>query len=122
MLFPDFAHDPYPGRPKILFIGLAESTHTHAWINLLQGSEFNVRLFAVTDGVPPPDWLVPTYVTSRFPAHLDSRTHIRIWPFARTGLRAARVLLRGLFRRHVLTAEMLNEYWLAAIIRHWKPD
>ena len=38
-----FDDDPFPGRPRILFIGLGESTHTRAWIDLLAGAEFNVR-------------------------------------------------------------------------------
>ena len=51
-----FEKDLYPGRPRILFVGLAESTHTHAWIDLLQAADFDVRLFAVpTPGGFPPD-------------------------------------------------------------------
>lgn len=31
---------------KILFVGLADSSHTQAWMDLLSNTEFNVRLFA----------------------------------------------------------------------------
>ena len=30
-----FDSDPYPGKPKILFIGHGSSSHAHSWINLL---------------------------------------------------------------------------------------
>lgn len=59
-----FKRDPYPGKPKILFIGLAESTHTRSWIDLLSNTEMNVRLFALPSGDPPDDWWVRTYITS----------------------------------------------------------
>lgn len=58
-----FEKDPYPGKPKILFVGLAESTHTHAWIDLLSGAELNVRLFALPSGCPSQAWQVHTYNT-----------------------------------------------------------
>ena len=58
-----FDIDPYPGKPKILFIGHPHSTHTHSWIDLLTGSKFNIRLFGVPTGYPPPDWIIRTYVT-----------------------------------------------------------
>lgn len=58
-----FDHDPYPGNPKILFIGLGASSHTHSWIDLLSGAELNMRLFSVPGGgVPPVDWKVPAYL------------------------------------------------------------
>jgi len=57
--------DPTPGRPKILFIGLADSSHTHSWINLLNDAEFEVRLFASPgSGLPPENWPVTTYLPS----------------------------------------------------------
>ena len=66
-----FDADPYPGRPKILFVGPAESTHTRSWIDLLDKSELNVRLFALPSvsglGLPPENWKVRTYVTTYAP-------------------------------------------------------
>lgn len=72
---PQFDADQFPGRPKILFIGIAGSSHTISWIDLLSQARMNVRLFAVPDsGFPPPDWHVRTYLTaSRLPGDLDSR-------------------------------------------------
>ena len=71
----DFERDQYPQEPRILFIGLGSSTHTHAWIDLLADSALNVRLFALPDGgVPPDNWNVRTYlpqITSNLPMGLD---------------------------------------------------
>ena len=56
-----FELDPHPGHPKILFIGLGYSTHTHSWIDLLSEAKLNVRLFSVPNGgLPPPDWKTRT--------------------------------------------------------------
>ncbi len=69
----EFDIDPYPGKPKILFIGHSQSTHTHSWIDLLSGSEFNIRLFGVPTGYPPVNWKIHTYVTiQQLPEGLDS--------------------------------------------------
>jgi glycosyltransferase involved in cell wall biosynthesis len=70
-----FEIDPYPGKPRMLFIGLGSSTHTQAWINLLSDSDLNVRLFALPDGgMPPADWKVRTYlphISQYLPEGLD---------------------------------------------------
>lgn len=61
----EFASDPHPGRPRILFVGFGESSHTHSWIDLLKRASFNVRLFDLpTSTLPPADWWVPCYVTA----------------------------------------------------------
>jgi glycosyltransferase involved in cell wall biosynthesis len=71
----DFEKDQYPQKPRILFIGLGSSTHTHAWIDLLADSDFNVRLFVLPNGgVPPDSWKVRTYlpqITEQLPEGLD---------------------------------------------------
>jgi hypothetical protein len=72
--------DPYPGRPKILFVGLAESSHTHSWIELLNQSALNVRLFALPSGLPPKDWKVRTYITHYGVGELDPETHASLYP------------------------------------------
>jgi glycosyltransferase involved in cell wall biosynthesis len=59
----EFDIDPYPGSPKILFIGHSQGTHTHSWIDLLAGKEFNIRLFGVPTGFPPSTWKIRTYLT-----------------------------------------------------------
>jgi hypothetical protein len=42
-----------PVRPRVLFIALAQSTHTHAWISLLDPAEFDVRLHGVHGTMAP---------------------------------------------------------------------
>jgi len=59
-----FERDPYPGAPKILFVGFGSSTHTHQWIDLLAGARLNVRLFALPGDYPPASWRVRTYLTT----------------------------------------------------------
>lgn len=79
-----FDVDLYPGNPKILFIGLGMSTHTHSWIDLLSESKLNVRLFSVPGGgVPPSHWKFPTYVCSpsfQLPEGLDPATRQSLYP------------------------------------------
>jgi glycosyltransferase involved in cell wall biosynthesis len=66
-----FEVDDYPDRPRVLFVGWPESSHTHSWIDLLQSSRINARLFALPSAVPRPDWRVRTYVTIDTPNALD---------------------------------------------------
>jgi len=73
--------DSYPDKPKILFIGNPDSSHVQGWINLLLGGEFNVRLFACTDGWPPVEWEVKTYIISQsLPDGLDVEWRETWWP------------------------------------------
>jgi len=58
----EFNIDTHPGAPRILFIGWAHSSHTHAWIDLMSGSQFNVHLFGLPDHFPPKNWEVKTYL------------------------------------------------------------
>lgn len=118
MLRPRFA-DRYPGRPRILFVGRADSAHTQAWIGLLDGARFNVRLFSPPmSSAPPPDFDVQTYVSAARHSGVDSptRAHL-ISPSASVG-RLQRYLASrrpGGYRRHSMR-------WLARIVREWKPD
>lgn len=86
-----FDVDPFPGEPRILFIGHAHSTHTHSWIDLLTGSKFNIRLFGVPTGYPPPSWKIRTYVTvQQLPENIDTKIHhcFHPTPQERIGYRA----------------------------------
>lgn len=67
-----FDQDPYPGKPKILFIGNPTSAHVQGWINLLVDYPLNIRLFASADGYPPKNWPVKVYLITKYPpASLD---------------------------------------------------
>src|SRR5919202_3863285 len=133
-----FDIDPYPGKPKILFVGYAESTHTHAWIDLLDEAELNVRLFALPSGfgLPPENWKVRTYITSYTPFKLDPHTRASLHP----GLGQLQRLLQKRYIRRLhlykeveplsqrrFVRDLLGpakgpEEWLAKIIRGWQPD
>lgn len=112
-----FDDDPYPGRPRVLFIGPGDSTHTHSWVDLLAGSEMNVRLFALPGGVPPDEWPVRTYVTTPTPRHLDSVTRRRLYAAGRIARAPKRV-----YARLMSSDRPLEQRWLAHVIREWKPD
>ena len=76
-----FDQDPYPGEPKILFIGIPYSSHTLSWINLLQGEHLNIRTFSVGDGYPPDDWLFKIYLTTRYlPRNLNTSFRSSLYP------------------------------------------
>ena len=114
-----FRIDPYPGRPKILFVGLAESSHTHSWIELLHQSALNVRLFALPSGLPPKGWKVRTYITHYGVGELDPETQVSLYPSHRIG----KLYKKGL--THVFSASLKDpgpQKWLAQIIHRWKPD
>jgi glycosyltransferase involved in cell wall biosynthesis len=112
-----FGPDEFPGRPRILFVGLAESSHTHAWIDLLNGSRLNRRLFALPTAAPPADWPIPTYVTAPNTQPLETR--IRLQPFPDTPV--GRLARRGFARAFSHRSTELAETWLAAVIREWRP-
>ncbi len=72
-----FDTDKYPGRPRVLFIGPGDSTHTHAWVDLLENEPFNVRVFIPPGLVSPPEsWKVKTYITAYERGPLNPSTHI----------------------------------------------
>jgi hypothetical protein len=123
--FDDFDIDPHPGQPKILFIGLAESTHTHSWIDLLDKSEMNVRLFALPTawGIPPDSWKVRTYVTASTSSRLDTDTRVSLYPL--NPIRQLDRILRKILRKTSLQLSLddtQEERWLNQIIRRWRPD
>ena len=104
LIFPAFEANDYPDGPRVLFVGWPESSHTHSWINLLQDSGINARLFAFPSTVPPDDWRVRTYVTINAPGIVNS-----------------------VFRKVTIAPPNSTEAWplerlLAATIREWQPD
>jgi glycosyltransferase involved in cell wall biosynthesis len=76
-----FNNDAFTGRPKILFIGLGESSHTHAWLDLLAGKEFNIRLFAMPTVLLPDKLQFRAYVTTpNLKRGLDPSTRLCLFP------------------------------------------
>lgn len=98
-----FDTDPYPGRPKILFVGHGSSSHTLAWIDSLKDAGFNVRLFCLPDTMPPQDWWAKAYVavpTEKMPPEIEPGKWSSFYP-----------------------AKVSTPFeWLAGIIHDWQPD
>lgn len=103
-----FDQDPYPGRPKILFVGWPESSHTTSWIDLLASEPFNLRLFCLPSTEPQADWPVRAYVTAPGAPERDDPLRRSVHPHA--------------VSRLVATTDGTIEGSLAAVIREWRPD
>jgi len=114
-----FNSDPFPGRPRILFIGLGENTHTHSWIDLLEEAEFNVRLFSTPTGSPPDNWSVRTYVTCYHGPRVKTNTRTPLYP----ANSAVRFVKRQTARAFGMgDIDSMAGRWLAKILREWQPD
>ena len=141
----DFEDDPHPGRPRILFIGWPATSHTQSWIDLLLGTDFNVRLFCLPSGEPPPDWLVRCYLTAPELARCDRPNRRTAYPPPSNSLyygvylywaavgQGDRVPASRLGRILSGTATVLDRIYsrkypssiedaLARVIRDWRPD
>jgi hypothetical protein len=114
-----FKSDSFPGKPRILFVGLGENSHTHSWIDLLEGAPFNVRLFSMPTGIPPAGWPVRTYITSYENPPLNAATRSQLYPANRVARVAKRQVARAFGMPNLPT---LASRWLAKIIRQWQPD
>ena len=137
-----FEQDDFPGSPRILFVGDANSTHTRAWIELLDRTDFNVRLFAMPDAegmAPPAELTFRIYVGE---PGFTSCTERRM-PFTPLGARMAEHEIReqnlggrkpsmidkvgwaansiAPWRRGKPCDQALTA-WLSAILRRWAPD
>jgi glycosyltransferase involved in cell wall biosynthesis len=115
-----FETDQCTNRPRILFIGPGESTHTHSWAELLKDEPFNVRLFMAPHGsAPPANWKVKTYITDYHCGPLDPATRRRLFGKGK----AKRFVERSVGRVTGRTPKW-NSFaagWLAEIIRGWRP-
>jgi glycosyltransferase involved in cell wall biosynthesis len=103
-----FDLDPYPGRPRILFVGWPQSSHTTSWIDLLASEPFNVRLFCLPSQEPPADWPVRSYITGWGVPARDLPLRRSVHPQSVARLREP--------------SDGTIEGSLAAVIREWRPD
>lgn len=62
-----FDQDPHPGALRVLFVGWAHSSHTHAWLDLFSNQDFNIRIFGMPDHLPPSNWRVKVYLPMSSP-------------------------------------------------------
>ena len=113
-----FEKDPFPGKAKILFIALGQSSHTHAWIDLLSGCEFNVRLFAMPKGSPPLDWPVKTYINV---SYKEKNGDFRKYLFS--GVKGTLGIFYNKIAKRIGSGTIAGpDIWLADIIKKWRPD
>jgi hypothetical protein len=113
-----FENDPFPGKAKILFIALGQSSHTHAWIDLLSGCEFNAHLFAMPKGYPPPDWPIKTYINA---PQMGKNNEFRKYLFS--GVEGNLSLFYNKIARRIGLGPIAGpDIWLAHIIKKWRPD
>lgn len=113
-----FDSDPFPGRPRILFIGFGEGSHTHSWIDVLDGARFNIRLFALpTLTMPPDDWPIKTYISGVPRRRLDSSRRRQFYLPGRLGwgIRHVREALGG-------GLNSVLGRWLSKILNTWRPN
>jgi glycosyltransferase involved in cell wall biosynthesis len=126
-------------QPRILFIGPPSSTHTHSWIDLLEGAGFDVRLFGYGEAYPPQSWNVYTYLTTPHPpAGLNPATRTTLYRSPEEA-EAHRPPRNGMLRRalrafgkpsaglssaddHRPVRAASAEAWLAEVILDWRPD
>ncbi len=110
-----FDDDPYPERPRILFIGHPSSTHTHSWVDNVSGS-FNVRLFGLPTGYPPSNWPVRTYVTFiHLPEGLNPDTRRWLHPTPED------IRLQQTAHPSFVAPAASYQEWLVKIIEEWQP-
>jgi Glycosyl transferases group 1 len=114
-----FNSDQFPGRPRILFIGLGENTHTHSWIDLLEDAQFNVRLFSMPSGSPPDNWSVRTYISSYHGPRVKTGTRTPLYPANSIRRFVKRQTARAFGMGDV---QSLAGRWLAKILQAWRPD
>ena len=103
---------------RILFVCYANSTHAQSWINLLQDSPFEVRVFttrlsSIEYGWAP-DWNFSTYVTVQ--PEITKKMKERIFWLLPGGPRL-KTISHWLDSRFNLTVSYLRR-----IIKTWKPD
>jgi glycosyltransferase involved in cell wall biosynthesis len=141
-----FDEDEYPGRPRILFIGFPESSHTHSWIDLLADEKFNIRLFGLPSAEPPAEWPVRTYLSRSGAPRFNDITRQTVFPppdssisgmtnLANTalsrGLFSSNPWLRGKIHSCISIIDRMTrggknavtvEEALAKVVQSWKPD
>ncbi|MDT5060841.1 MAG: hypothetical protein QOH63_1300 [Acidobacteriota bacterium] len=115
-----FDTDAYPGRPRILFIGPGDSTHTHAWVDLLENEPFNVRVYIPPTLVSPPDnWKVKTYITAYEQGTLDPAVRKRLTDKGKAERLVDKYVAYA--RRRTWDSSRYAKRWLARIIHSWQP-
>jgi len=119
---------------RILFIGLAQSSHTHSWINLFSGAGLDIRLFGIHGTVAPPEFTFPVESTGACSlANMNRSIRLRVigrilklWNRYVTSnptfLPVALGSMSRLDGNQRFWIEHADSEWIAEIIQRWKPD
>lgn len=101
-------------RKKILFIALAHSSHTHAWVDLLKDSQFEVRIFGINNTDAQGKLKFFQY---NFDKHFPFIEPIKIqwWH-----LKYQRFIKERVYKK--INIDDLEKKWLSRIINRWQPD
>ncbi|KKQ18767.1 MAG: Glycosyl transferase group 1 [Berkelbacteria bacterium GW2011_GWA1_36_9] len=102
-----------PKKKKILIIALAQSTHTHAWIDLISKEKFEVRLFGVKNTSPS------IKISSFYYCLQENYPFINQKP---SNNRLLKMLRKLLFVFDYFKGYRLEKKWLSRIIQNWQPD
>ncbi len=106
------------GQIKVLFVGLAESSHSHSWMSLItDASEFEARIFGMPHTGPNQDCPVPVYNSCPF---VPSRPGD--WSLYPSGISVVQNLGRVIQVGRPNWLKKAAISWLKQTIRKWKPD
>jgi hypothetical protein len=103
--------------PRILFVCFADYPHSQSWISLLQGSQYDVRVYAIPKSFGakyrPRAYPFPVYELRQPTTRREAKEIFWLLPKNRL-LRPVTARLEDRFD--------LNTYWLKRIILSWRPD
>jgi glycosyltransferase involved in cell wall biosynthesis len=109
---------------RILFIGLPNSSHTHSWIDLLEGENIDVRFFATTAGHPPENWWVKSYLFSLSrprTGHPNSSQHLSLSPERQVFVKRPNAFSNQIAYLKKIR-KIYNQYRLSRLISKIQPD
>lgn len=109
--------ETFSRKLKILFVCLAQSSHTHSWVELLENQEIDVRVFGINDTQTPDHFKFPAYSFSQSFPWLKPKKK-RNSHFIKVKRRLLKLFLY-LIRQDV---SYLEHRWLIKVINDWQPD
>lgn len=101
-------------KKKILFIALAQSSHTHEWVNLVSKSKYEVRIFGVENSWAERNIKCYGYSFSRNYPYSEIISPNIFHKFVNYFTRAI-----AFWRKNYLS---LEGEWMVRIIKKWQPD
>lgn len=100
-------------KKKILIIALAQSSHTHSWLDLIDKNLFETRLFGIGN------------TRAKTLSHVFNYVFEENFPFINqkpTRNRWLRIIRRLFYLINEKNSQFLEHWWLERIIKNWQPD